>query len=443
MTTASTATRSTVDVLEALERAYDDLLRRCFRGFDEATLHDAHELGREGLALGLGVLDMVEIHHRLLSTHLARHAPVGVPQPIDAAGRLLVETLTPFEMVHRGFRTANRALRLSEDRYRDLFQNANDAIFTANLDGTITSLNRAGERLTGYSHDEAVTLHVSALLANGNSRQNKRFQVRQLATLADHGRYEVDIMTRDGRRVPVEVSTRRIYEADKLIGIQGIARDITDRRNAESALRHLNSRLEEKAKRIAHGLHDEAGQLLASVYLRVAEIASELPTRDRRRVEDLRTLLDQVDDQIRRLAHELRPSVLDELGLIPACQWLAEGVSKRGGIRVTVTGSTKGRLDPEHETALYRVVQEALANVVRHAQARTATVKIERVGHRLRGVIRDDGQGFDLTKTSRRPGHGLGLIGMRERLAAFGGRLDVTSTPGSGTTIDFEIPLED
>jgi PAS domain S-box-containing protein len=384
----------------------------------------------------------VELHNGLLAKHLTGRAPAEGPEPLQAAGRLLAECLTPFEMVHRGFRTAHAQLRVSEERYRDLFENANDAIFTADLDGRLTSINRAAEWLSGYSRKEALTLKLTTLIAAGNVRPTRRGGRLRLDRLEESRRYELEIVTRDGRRVPVEVSTRRLYAAGTLVGLQGIARDITDRRTAESALRYLNTRLEEKAKRIAHGLHDEAGQLLASVYLRIGEIASELAPRDRRRVEELRTLLDQVDDQIRRLAHELRPSILDDLGLVPACQLLAEGVSKRAGLRISVSGSTRGRLPADVETALYRVVQEALNNVVRHARARTVTVRFDRVGHRLRGHVRDNGAGFDVSAAGRSGNHGLGLSGMRERLVAVRGRLHVTSTPGSGTSVEFDLPLE-
>jgi signal transduction histidine kinase len=251
------------------------------------------------------------------------------------------------------------------------------------------------------------------------------------------------MVARDGRRILLEISMRPIVEDGRAIGMQGIARDITDRRNAESALRHLNNHLEDKAKRIAHALHDEAGQLLATVYLRVAEISGELPPLGRRRMDELRTLLDQVDDQLRRLAYELRPTILDDLGLVPACQFLAEGVSRRARVRVIVKGSTGGRVSPDVETALYRVAQEALGNVGKHARARTATVEFERSGRRLLGSISDDGVGFHVDGVLSRVGpQGLGLMGMRERVVALGGRLTVHSTPGKGTTVEFEVPLE-
>lgn len=422
---------------------YESLLRECATGADEVLLHAAYELGRQMLSTRLGVLDVVALHTRLMGDTVPDGGADEIVPWLHAADLILLEVLTPFEMTHRGFRTANAALRASEERYRELMENANDAIFTVDLDGRLTSLNRAGERLIGYSRRDALQMRLDAIIAPEHPDLVRTLHRHALDLPHERMRYQVDVLASDGRRIPVEISARGIFEGDALVGLQGIARDVTDRRNAETALRHLNRHLEQKAKRIAHALHDEAGQLLASVYLRVAEIADELSPPARRSVEDLRTLLDQVDDQIRRLAHELRPTILDDLGLVPACQFLAEGVSKRARLTITVGGSTGGRLHSDVETALYRVAQEALTNVARHAHAASAAVSFERTDRVLKGCVRDDGVGFDVQAVLQRTGHrGLGLIGMRERLVAVGGQLHVRSAPGEGTAIEFDVPLE-
>ncbi len=257
---------STFSSIPSLLAQYDAFLRAYLRTFDEGALHDAHEFGREMLSRGYGVLDVVGLHHRLAAPLLDPDAGARLPRDLDAAGRLLLEVLTPFEMTHRGFRSANASLQESEERYRELFENANDIVFTTDLNGRVTSINHAGERLSGYSRDEARLLDLKVMLphAAGSGAE---------MALADLQRREVEMVARDGRRMLLEISTRPIFEGGQAVGMQGIARDITDRRNAESALRHLNNHLEDKAKRIAHGLHDEAGQLLATVYLRVAEIS--------------------------------------------------------------------------------------------------------------------------------------------------------------------------
>jgi signal transduction histidine kinase len=215
---------------------------------------------------------------------------------------------------------------------------------------------------------------------------------------------------------------------------------------AESAttLRHLNETLEEEARRIAQALHDDAGQLLASVRVRLEEVARELPPRARERLRGVGGLLDQVEAQLRHLSHELRPIILDDLGLRPALDFLAQGVSARAGLTVTVEGSTQGRLPRSIETVLYRIVQEALTNVCKHAGATRATIRIERDGRAIRCSVRDDGVGFDAPAVlAQRGACRLGLIGIHERLGPVRGKLAITSAPGRGTTLLVEVPLEE
>jgi signal transduction histidine kinase len=252
----------------------------------------------------------------------------------------------------------------------------------------------------------------------------------------------LDILTKDGRRIPLELNTRMIYQEGKPVGVQGIARDITERKQGEEALRGLNARLEEQARRIAHALHDEAGQLLASVYLAVAEIARGLPTPARERIEQLSGLLDQVAEQLRRLSHELRPLILDDLGLVPALEFLAQGFSKRAGLDVTIEASIDRRLPPLVEIAVYRILQETLTNVSRHAQAGRVSVRLKHDARVISYSIQDDGIGFDSSAVCPRDKTGLGLIGIRERLAALGGVLSITTGLGLGTTLEMKIPIE-
>jgi signal transduction histidine kinase len=215
-------------------------------------------------------------------------------------------------------------------------------------------------------------------------------------------------------------------------------------RESNTALRRMNQMLEEEAKRIAHALHDEAGQLLAAVYLAVDQLAADVPDQQRQRLMNVRSLLDQVREQIRQLSHELRPTLLDDLGLIPALEFLAQGMSSRAGIPITIEGSRNGRFTPVVETALYRIVREALSNVLRHSRASHVNVHVERENRNVRCVVRDDGVGFDVNSVFTRKGEkGFGLIGIRERLEGLNGSLEINSTPGRGTELRITIPLEE
>lgn len=197
---------------------------------------------------------------------------------------------------------------------------------------------------------------------------------------------------------------------------------------------------EEEARRIAHELHDEAGQLLASVHIALDNLAQQVPERAGT-VRELHGLLDRVDGQLRRLSRELRPTILDDLGLSPALEWLAQGVAQRTGLDITVDALI-GRLPSPIETALYRVIQEALTNATRHAHASKVEIIVREEPPVVRAIVRDDGQGFDVEAAlARRGDRGLGLIGMRERVEALGGQFTIGSAAGKGTEVSVTIPL--
>jgi signal transduction histidine kinase len=211
-------------------------------------------------------------------------------------------------------------------------------------------------------------------------------------------------------------------------------------REANAALRGLNELLEEQTRRISHELHDEAGQLLASVYLALDEVSRDLPAPAAARLQSVKTLLDEIEVELRRLSHELRPTVLDDLGLMPALDLLAQGVSARAGLWVKIEGPRDDRFPAAIETVLYRIVQEALNNVGKHAQASAVTVVVRREARRVCCSVRDDGVGFD-PGTARSITKGVGLIGIRERLAPLGGALSIDAAPGRGTELRVAIPM--
>lgn len=214
---------------------------------------------------------------------------------------------------------------------------------------------------------------------------------------------------------------------------------------SNAALRRLNVILEDEAKRIAHTLHDEAAQLLASVYLELAEILREDPPAPiRTHVERITSHLDRVREQLRQLSHELHPPILDQLGLLPALQFLADGFQKRTGLRVGIENAVahEGRLPKTIETALYRTVQEALNNITRHAQAHNARVRVWTEGRVVYCNVKDDGIGFSLSPTGTDGVPcGLGLLGIRERIASLYGTFELSSAPGAGTELVIAIPL--
>jgi signal transduction histidine kinase len=212
--------------------------------------------------------------------------------------------------------------------------------------------------------------------------------------------------------------------------------------DAVRALRQLNETLEEEIKRIAYAVHDEAGQLLVAVHLALAEVAMGMPEEQQAQFTRIKELLNEVEKHLRRYSHELRPTILDDLGWIPAVRFLADGVSKRANLPIHIDATVSGRLPTAIETTLYRLVQEALTNAVKHAKASNVWIRAWREDFTQCCTIRDDGAGFKMSRAQGMPRKGLGLVAMRERVSAIGGTLQIESRPGHGTEISIRLPLE-
>jgi len=214
---------------------------------------------------------------------------------------------------------------------------------------------------------------------------------------------------------------------------------------ARSQLKNLSARLvqaqETERRAISRELHDEVGQALSAVLVELRNLSEELARRSeeqsRRHVETIKSLVENSVRALRNMALLLRPSMLDDLGLVPALRWQAREVSKRTSMDVSVaTELASDDLPDEYKTCVYRVVQEALHNCSRHSQAKTVRIRVQQQPGRLSLSIQDDGQGFDVRQTK-----GLGLLGIEERVARLGGKCEVHSEPGGGTILAVELPL--
>ncbi len=218
-------------------------------------------------------------------------------------------------------------------------------------------------------------------------------------------------------------------------------------------LRALNQKLtqaqEAERQQLARELHDELGQALTAITINLTTVAQELPSgcapglSDR--LQEAIALANQTLEQVRELSFNLRPAMLDDLGLGPALSWYVKRCAQRTNLDLQLDVSDlQERLPPEVETALYRVVQEALTNVIRHARASAVQIRLECETTVVRAQVEDDGQGFDVIQVlnRQRPQHGIGLLGMRERITLLGGTFSLHSAPGQGTRLALEIPLE-
>jgi two-component system, NarL family, sensor histidine kinase DevS len=252
---------------------------------------------------------------------------------------------------------------------------------------------------------------------------------RAIGVLAAHDKLGADVRFTDtDLRLAETFATRA-----------ALAVDLSER-IAQDALRRVVEAQELERRRLARELHDETGQALTSILLglkaleeRTADEASRAAT------EELRELVVSTLQDVRRLAVELRPTALDDFGLVAALERLSASFAEQTGISVDFqTALADERLPEEVETALYRIVQESLTNVVKHARARRVSILLARREGAVKAVVEDDGRGFDPAELA---GDGFGLVGMRERLALLGGRLEVESGPEAGTTIAAEVPI--
>jgi signal transduction histidine kinase len=214
---------------------------------------------------------------------------------------------------------------------------------------------------------------------------------------------------------------------------------------ARVELERLSARLvaaqEEERRSISRELHDEIGQTLSAVLVDAANLANRIPAEDavaRRYLESIRTHADASVNSIRNIALLLRPSMLDDLGLIPALEWQAREVSRRSGIKVKVTDENVPESLPDAvRTCVYRIVQEALHNIASHSGAKNANITVRHEQDSIVLSVEDDGAGFDPKRT-----RGLGLVGMEERVKQLGGRMDMQSSPGKGTRLRVTLPLK-
>lgn len=430
--------------LDEIAERYMNCFQDYLRGGGEAALRQAYELGRVALIDGLGVLEITVLHHQALAHALGRSvSPADGARIVRLGESFFLESLAPFEMTHRGFRETNVLLQDSDERYRELFENASDIVFITDTSGDVISMNPAGEHATGYMNGETPPVNISQIVAAEYRRRAEEMIDNCLAG-SPAEIYELDLVSRDGRTVPVEVSSRVILREGQPAGVQGIARDITERRLARRALRRLNEAMEEEARRIAHAIHDEAGQLLATVHIALEEaigVAAAEPEKLRGKIDKTKDLLFQIEEQLRGLSHELRPTLLDDLGVRAAIEFLTEGVSRRTGLDIKLDILVEERLAAPVEIALYRITQEALNNISKHAQAKNVWIQVG-VNEHIKCCVKDDGVGFDVRAIFQEKGRvGLGLRGVQERLAALGGKMSILSEPGKGTELQVTIPV--
>jgi PAS domain S-box-containing protein len=386
------------------------------------------------------------------------------------------------------------ALRLKADKaiglLASIVDSSDDAIVSKTLDGVITSWNVGAERLFGYTAKEAIGQNISMIIPLDRRGEEKSILARiSQGDRIDH--FDTIRLRKDGTQIEISLTISPLRDAaGKIIGASKIARDITERkrierelheseqrfrmladaldtqvqfrtqellkRNAETLqqsdqLRDLSGRLmhaqDEERRRIARELHDSAGQNVVALGMSLARIEDDAkrdPTRLSKSIKDAQDLIQTLTQELRTTSYLLHPPMLDEMGLSSALQWYIDGLAERSGLGIELSiPDNLGRLAPEVELAIFRLVQESLTNIHRHSGSKTAVIRIAREPDKIYAEVQDHGKGMSQERLAevQSQGFGVGIRGMRERVRQSHGELTIDSN-ALGTKITAIFPAE-
>lgn len=379
----------------------------------------------------------------------------------EGAQDYLIKADSDIRMLARAIRYAierknvERALADERNLLRNVLNTLPDSIYVKDIEGRYIVDNVAHTRFLGVEREEDVIGRNAfdffppeeAAKLDAEDRQ----VMQSLEPVLD--RLEAGSAREDGRECWLSATKVPLLNGHgDVVGVVGVRRDITDLKETEARLRNsrrqmraLVARLEtireEDRTRIARELHDQIGQLLTALRIEILGVATHPPDRPEELVEKARCMSEIVNSTIqsvREICAELRPAMLDDLGLCVAIAWHAKEFEKRTGITCKLASPEEVELDSARSTAVFRIVQEALTNVVRHAQATRVQIAMERKDGVFELEVVDNGRGIDCQEISR--GTSLGLLGIRERVQVFGGQAEISGAPGQGTSVRVRIP---
>lgn len=333
-------------------------------------------------------------------------------------------------------------------RLATLVRDSNDAVIIRNGKGRIISWNRGAEEIYGYSKAEALGMNIRRLIP-----RNKRGETQALVRILGRGRtvpsLETQRCTKDGRILDVWLTaTALVNRHGAAMELATTERDVTERNQARRELHSLHEQVvsaqETERKRLSRDLHDGIGQTLSGIKFRLESLSDKIlshPGEARRGIARVTISLDRAISEIRRVSQNLLPSELEDLGLRPAIVSLCREFRERLGIPVAVRCAGAPRtIDPHLALALFRIAQEALSNVGKHANATRAALSIRRKGRSIELAVTDNGRGYDAPEKTK-AGHGMGLSSIRERVQSVGGTINFHSALGQGTKLVVRAPL--
>ncbi len=346
----------------------------------------------------------------------------------------------------------------SEKKFRMIFNNANDAVFVSQLTpddkfGEFIEVNDIACRRLGYSKDELINLPHQSIFPPAQINEFDRIVSR--LKKERHVIFESLHLTKDRRQISVEISSH-LFEFNATPTVLSIARDITERKRAEENLKksgqqlrnlasHLQTIREEERIMIAREIHDELGQVLTVLKIQLSLLLNKLDGDKfdlKDKFDSISNLIDQAVESVQRISTKLRPGILDELGLIPAIEWQAQEFQEKTGIICKCSLPQENILiDETKSTAIFRIFQEALTNVARHANAKKVSVIFKLENGHLQLDITDNGDGISQSQIN--DARSLGLLGMKERAVLLGGTVQINGVSGKGTNVKVIMPFMD
>ena len=427
---------------EAIGRSLEDVFRIRDEVTGEPRESPVTTVLREGKVVGIA-------NHAVL---VSRN---GTERPIDDTGAPILGDDGSILGVVLCFRDVipRRQAETARARLADIVESSNDAIIGEDCDGTIISWNEAAHQIFGYTAEEAIGRSIM-MLAPPDLPDEIPGLIAAVRRAERVEHFRTHRVHKDGSIIDVSVTLSPICDAlNRVVGVSKIARDISREKRVEEVLRASEVRLkdltrrlmsvqEDERRRLSRELHDEIGQTLAAVKINL-QLSVMHPEAAAPRLEESMSIVEELFQRVHSLALDLRPSMLDNLGLVAALRWYVDRYSQRTGLAGHLRlDSEKIHVDPEIGTVCFRVLQEALTNIARHARASRYDVELLKNSCGLELVIRDDGCGFEPSRALRAASRGanLGLTGMIERVESVGGTIEIISAPGKGTEIQVSFP---
>jgi two-component system, NarL family, sensor histidine kinase DegS len=338
----------------------------------------------------------------------------------------------------------------SEQKYRHLFEAASDAIWVQDISGHFEDGNKGWEKLTGYTVAEVKGLHLGQFLSKESLALAREVRRKLMRGEDFEQPYEQQVLVKGGSVKAVKMSTNAIIANGKITGFEHVARDVTQEKlqqeNVRAYIQQITRAQEEERKRISRDLHDDVSPDLIILIQKLDKLASaqrlKLAT-VKENLEDIRSQAVKALEGLRATAQGLRPRIIDDLGLVAALEWIAEELERDEYIRTKVeTRNMEKPLPPETQILLFRIAQEALNNIRKHARATNVIIRAEGGEKNVRMTVTDDGLGFEAPKKIEGmvSAGRLGLMGMHERAKLLNGSLQIKSTPGKGTVITVTLP---